>query len=317
MNGEGLAPGEARRERGSVLVGGETVRFEVRTVDARSEARRARDALAGRPAGNVVILIPGHGQTVDGPYNLLAAAAHLSRSGIACCIDPVPARGGDRTEAEAIVAIARERIACMFPTLQGPLPIQATVVGWSHGGGEALLAASRDPDLFPQYLGLCPAGLVERRPPEMVCSFFLEALRVLGRSLARGNGRCVLITLRLGADLMAGLVRDLARTRSLRRLIADVRWACRRVPGPTFGYTGEVVLLWGEKDSVVRWRDTFPGCDCCQEIEPSLPTFTRDNFPLANRVEVRVLPGDHVSPEADSSFLSAGLGLLGQLLEPQ
>jgi len=311
--------GEATREYGSVMVGGEAVQFELRTVDARSEARRAHDARAGRPAGNVLILVPGHGQTVDGPRNLLATAAELSRSGIACCIDPVPARGGDHAEAKAIVAIARETIACLFPgEMQHGVPIQATVVGWSHGGGEALRAASQDPDLFPQYLGLCPAGLVERRPAELVCSFFQESMRVAGRNLVRGNMRCILTILRVGANLLKGLLWDLARSRSLRRLIADVRWACRRVPGPTFGYTGEVVLLWAEGDSVVRWRDAFQGCNCGQEIERSLPDFSRDNFPLASRVEVLILPGDHLSPELDSaSFLTAGLGLLGQLRQPQ
>jgi pimeloyl-ACP methyl ester carboxylesterase len=307
----------ARQERGSVEVGGERVQFELRMVDARSEAQRSRDAKAGRPAGHVLVLVPGHGQTVGGPQNLLAAAAHLSRSGIACCIDPVPARGGDRAEAEAIAAIARAQIDCLFPPAPGRPPVQATAVGWSHGGGEALRAANRDPDLFAQYLGLCPAGLVERRPAELVCTFVLEALRVLGRSLARGDGHCIAVTLRLSADLVRGLVRDLVRSRSLRRVVADVRWACRRVPGPTFGYTGEVVLLWGEGDGVVRWRDAFPECDCCPEIEAALPSFTRDNFPLASRVEVVVLPGDHLLPEVDpSSVLRAGLGLLGQLREP-
>jgi hypothetical protein len=268
--------------------------------------------------GNVLILVPGHGQTVDGPRNLLAALAELSRSGIACCVDPVPAKGGDRAEAEAIVAVARATIAALFPTAHGPLPIQATAVGWSHGGAKALRAASQDPLLFPQYLGLCPTGLVERRPADLVCSFFLQALRSLGRSLLRGDRDCIATTLRLGANLLIGLVRDLARSRSLRRLVADVRWACRRVSGPTFGYPGEVAIVWGEGDSVVPWRDAFPEADCAQQIGLALPGFSQDNFPLALRVAVLVLPGDHVSPEMDApSFVRAGLASLGQLLEPQ
>ena len=304
--------------RGSVVSGGETVHFEMRIVDARSRAQRASDTQRGRPAGNVLILVPGHGQTVDGPRNLLAAAAQLSRSGVACCVDPVPARGGDRTEAEAIATIARAAIDYLFPRPQGLVPIQATAIGWSHGGGEALRAAGRHPDLFPQYLGLCPTGLVERHPVELVCSFFLEALRILSTSFVRGNWRCVAITLRLGANALVGLVKDLARSRSLKRVVADVRWAGRKVPGPAFGYTGEVVILCAESDRVVRWRDAFPGCDCSQGVESSLPAYGQDNFPLAGRVEVLVLPGDHVSPEVDpTSFLRAGLRPLGQLSEPQ
>ncbi len=320
MDGEQLVQGtgEPRRVRGSVAAGGDAVRYEMRIVDARSGSQRARDVERGRPAGNVVFLVPGHGQSVDGPRNLLAAAAQLSRSGLACCVDPVPTSGGDRTEAEAIVAIARSVIDDLFPAPRGPLPIQATVVGWSHGGGEALQAANRDPVLFPQYLGICPTGLVERRAGELVCSFFLEALRILSRAFARREWRCLGITLRLGANALAGLVKDLVRSRSLKRLTADVRWACRRVPGPAFGYTGEVVLLCAARDSVVRWRDAFPECDASQAVEPWLPAFTGENFPLASRVEVRVLPGDHVSPEVDAgSFLRTGLGLLGQLADPQ
>lgn len=312
--GPARSTGSARRVSGSVAAGGDRVQFEMRIVDARSGVERDRDTRRGRPAGNLVILVPGHGQTVDGPHNLLAAAARLSRSGVACCIDPVPAQGGDRAEAEALAAIARATIDYLFPTAQGPLPIRATLVGWSHGGGEALRAANWDSDLFPQYLGLCPTGLVERRPVELVGRFFLEAARILSRSLVRGNWRRVVITLRLGANALAGLAQDLARSRSLRRLLADVRWACRKVPGPAFGYSGQVVLLFGESDSVVRWRDAFPGGDSWQAIADSLPAFARDNFPFAGRLEVRVLPGDHVSPEADTrSFLRTGLGLLSQL----
>ena len=147
------------------MVGGETVQFELRTVDARSEAQRARDIQAGRPAGNVLILVPGHGQTVDGPRNLLATAAELSRSGIACCIDPVPARGGDHAEAKAIVAIARETIACLFPgEMQGRVPIQATVVGCGPPARTRICS--------PSTLGSAPPASWSGAPRSWCAAFF-------------------------------------------------------------------------------------------------------------------------------------------------
>lgn len=302
-------------ERGAVDVQGETIGYDLHAIDARSNDERERDAHCGRPDGNILVVIPGHGQGIRGPKKLLANAALLSRSKIVWCIDPTPAEGGDRTEAQAIARVIRERVSATFP--ESEEPVAATLVGWSHGGSEALRAADCAPDLFPQYLGLCPSGLVDRQPFELLLSFSLEAARILWASARRGDWACLLDTLRLGWNAAAGLVRDLWRSKSPKRLIEDISWASGKVPGPHLGYSGEVVLLFGAQDTVVRWRDTFPGCIRPQDVPTLMGELQRENFPSASRVEARVIEGSHVAPEADApSFLKVGLGLLGQLDDP-
>lgn len=301
---------EARSERGRVAVGNEVVQYEMWVVDAGEVPR-------DRPRGNVLVVVPGHGQTATGPKKLVATAALLSQSKIVWCIDPVPSRGGDRIEAMAIAAVTRQKLAALY----GPadmVPPGATLIGWSHGGGEALRAAAHDPALFPQVLGLCPTGLAARHPLELLTSFFLEALRTLGWGLRRRDWSYVGDTLRIGRDLLVGLLRDLWRSRSLRRLVGDVIWASQQVTGQGFGYTGEVVLLYGREDRVVRWQDLSPGCAGPDDLARCLPAFRRRHLPQARRVEVEVVEGGHLAPEAKAStFLRTGLGLLGQLDEPR
>lgn len=301
-----------RDEQDIVDVPGGPVRYEIRIVDARSVQQRERDAQRGRPEGNIVVIVPGHGQSIHGPEKLVATAAQLSRSKIAWCIDPVPAEGGDRTEAQAIACVVRDRISAMFPAADEPP--RATVIGWSHGGGEALLAAEHDPDLFRQYLGLCPTGFVERRQRELLYSFFLEANRILWTSVRHRDWTCLKDTLRLGWNAGIGLIRDLWRSKSPSRLTEDLRWAGRNVASRPLGYTGEVVLLFGAQDTVVRWRDAFPECERPQDISGILQEYQEKYYPQARRVEVQVIEGAHVAPEADApSFLRVGLGLLEQL----
>jgi pimeloyl-ACP methyl ester carboxylesterase len=300
--------------RGVVEVQGEKVGYELYAIDARSNQQREQDTHRGRPDGNIMVIVPGHGQSIRGPKKLVAAAALLSKSKIAWCVDPTPATGGDRTEAQAIARVVKERISMAFPA--GEKPIAATLIGWSHGGSEALRAAEFAPDLFPQFLGLCPTGLVERQPLELLHSFSLEAARILWASVRRRDWACLKDTLRLGCNAGAGLVRDLWRSKSPRRLIEDIGWASSKVPSQLFGYGGEVVLLFGTLDTVVRWHDAFPECDQPGNIPISLVKYQEENFPLAQRIEVRVVQGAHVAPEVDApSFLQTGLSLLEQLDE--
>jgi pimeloyl-ACP methyl ester carboxylesterase len=300
---------------GTAVVGGETVRYDLCSVDARSAAQRAEDECRGRPAGPVIVVVPGHGQTVDGPRKLVAAAALFSRSKIAWCIDPAPCRGGDCTEARAIAAIARQKLSAEFPHPDDPdRPVQAVLIGWSHGGSEALRAAAADPDLFPCFVGLCSTGFVERRLLGMLLGFCLETLRIIGRCICRRRWQYLRDTMRLGADLAVGLVRDLWHGHSLVKLVQDVVWATRRVVGPTFPYTGWALLVWGRQDTVVRWRDVFPDCTDPEEIPGSLARFQAENLPRARRVEVAVIDGDHVGPEADAiDFVRLGLSGVHQL----
>ena len=301
-----------QQESGSVAVENEIVNYEISTVEARPFQNWARGSHDEEPPGNVMVIIPGHGQTVKGPRNLVTTATRLSKSKVVWCIDPTPAKGGDRIEAQAIARIVRERISTTFPATMKP--IAATIIGWSHGGSEALRAAEYAPDLFPQYLGLCPTGFVDRRPSEFIFSFLLEAVRIIWTSLYRGDFPCLLRTLRLGINAGIGTAQDLWRSKSLRRLFEDISWATRKVSDEPLGYTGEVVLLYGAQDTVIRWKDAFPMCDEPQNIPKCLTTYQKKNFPNAKLVDVRVVEGAHIAPEVNApSFLKLGLELLDQL----
>ena len=208
----------------------------------------------------------------------------------------------------------RERLSTTFPAREKS--IATTLIGWSHGGSEALRAAEFAPDVFPQFLGLCPTGLVNRQPLELLHSFFVEATRILWASVRRRDWACLKDTLRLGWNAGAGLVRDLWRSKSPRRLIEDIGWATRKVSSKLFGYNGDVVLLFGTLDTVVRWHDALPECSRPQNISTSLVKYQEENFPMAQRIEVQGVEGAHIGPEVDArSFLQTGLGLLGQLDE--
>jgi pimeloyl-ACP methyl ester carboxylesterase len=301
-----------QQESGSVAVANEVVDYEISTVQARPFQHRTSTSHGRNPTGNIIVIIPGHGQTVKGPRNIVTTAALLSKSKIVWCVDPTPAKGGDRIEAQAIARIVREQISAAFPATKEP--IAATIIGWSHGGSEALRAAEYAPDLFTQYLGLCPTGFVDRRPTEFIISFLLEVLRIIGTSLYRWDYSCLLETLRLGVNGGIGTVQDLWRSRSLKRLIEDIDWATRKVSEKPLGYTGEIVLLYGAQDTVIRWKDAFPDCEQAQNIPEFLPTYQKENFPNAKLVDVRVVEGAHIAPEANAPyFLKLGLGLLNQL----
>lgn len=308
--------------RGTVPANGEQVRYEIYAIDARTGEQRARNDRLRQLDGHVVVLIPGHGQTVRGPRNLVETAARLSRSGLAWCIDPVPARGGDLAEGQAIAAVVRSRLRAFYPaTEEQPAPAEppgrAIIAGWSHGASEALRAAQHDPATFPQFLGLCPTGLVERHPLGLIYDFFLEAIRIVVGALGRWDWACLGSVWRVGLDLCWGLARDLARTRSPKRLIDDLSWASRKVPGQMPGYTGEMVLLFGSCDTVVRWQGVFPDCQQPEQIGQALQTYKNENLPLVRRLELRVVDGDHLGPEVRPDlFLRLGLGLLGQLDSP-
>jgi hypothetical protein len=304
-----------------VEINGEQVMCEGLRRDIRTMEERERDVLRGSPEGNVLVLIPGHAQTVDGPRELLLAAARLCRSRMVWCIDPVPAKGGDVAEAKAVAKVVKKMIHQEFNDQgkagrePGP-PVGVTFIGWSHGGAEALRAAE-ETVFSTQFLGLCPAGLRKRHWLELLLRFNLEVSRILLRAIfIRRDQRYVRETFRVGWDMLVGVAEDYWRTRNIRRILEDIRWACQKVVGLQNEYDGEVVLLFGKKDTVIRWQAVFPRCEDPSEIPDRIDAFQKRELPHCRRLEVAVVEGDHVAPEADpETFLRPGLELLGQLAD--
>lgn len=302
------------RHRGSVVAAGERIGYTLRSCDARSEAERAADRARRALSGALIVVLPGHGQTASSSTLLLAEAALHGRAGVAWLIDLDPPAGGDPIRAQALPVVIGRHWAGLAAG-DAPPPGGVVLAGWSHGGGEALRVAAVAPELIRAVVGLCPAGLVERTARELVGSFIGECGRILLRSLRRGP-RAVWQALYVGADIVVGIGSDLVHTRSVRRVVADVLWATARVPGPAYPYPGDVALVFGADDTVIRWRMVFPDCAAAAEIPAALAAYRRTNFPHVSSLTVRVLPGDHLSPGVDPAFARTMLALSGQLLAP-
>jgi hypothetical protein len=303
--------------QGAVDVEGQRVAYEWLEVDVRTEEQRQADAAAGHLAGDPAVVLPGHGQTLASPMKLTAAAAALSSAGIAWCIDIGTPAGGDPVKARALGLITRDRIAALFsasarPELSQRSSPRATLIGWSHGGGEALRSAEYDPAVFPRVAGLCPTGLIERRPRELLIGFLIEVMHIVWTALVRRDGRALRDSLRVGFDILRGMACDLVRSRSPRRVLDDIRWASRKVPGPGFGYGGNVALVFARDDTVIRWQAVFPTSARPEEIPAHLEDYRQTNFPKAARLRVSVLEGDHLSPESTAAgYARTAYALLG------
>lgn len=294
--------------RDQVTVFEQRLGYQLYEVDARPVG--AGDS--GCLQGNLNVFIPGHWQKARTAQRLLQGIAAESDSGLVWSLDIDPPQGGDPVRAAALVEILRQRIASRFTYSQDPLTgetgaIRVTLFGWSHGGAEALRAVELAPDLFDRLLLLCPAGLVERRCAELSWSFTLEGLRIFLRALGK-SWATVGIVLRIVAGILAGLAGDLFQARSLQRVAGDIGWICHKVPRPDFRYPGEVVILFGAQDTVIRWQDVFPTAmvdlgeivsDLSRIPEVDLADYKLLNFPYASRLEVFILPGDHASPETE------------------
>ena len=308
-------PAEIRSKRATVEIGWTEVGYELYALDGRTVEDRGHDEDQAAPNGSIVVIIPGHGQTAGYPKRMAAAAASLSRSKIVWSIDITPPAGGDPIKAKALVRIVQEEIEKLFPGAEQSATV--TLMGWSHGGAEAMRAAEEAPDLFPQVVGLCPAGMVERGLLDLLRGFVLEVARILWSGLRELDWVYIKDVMAAGMDLLTGLTRDLVRGRSVKRLVDDIRWASRKVPGEEYGYPGEVLIVFGGQDTVIRWQDVFPACGRPEEIDAVLDDYRQRNFPRSRQVRVKVIDGNHFAPETDAlAFVRPALALLGQLDRP-
>jgi len=305
-------------ERGEVQVDGETIGYTLYEIDARTEDQRLENARCNALDGYLNVFAPGHGQTAAGARSLITTIVALSSSKILWSIDVDPPKGGDPTKAEALIKIIRRKASDEL--LEGEsqesaeLPfLRVRAFGWSHGAAELMRAAEKDCDLVQQVVGLCPIGLIERPPSELIWSFMLESLRILWDALRRRDWRTVARALAIGYDIISGCVFDFLRSKSLWRVIDDIRWASRKVPGGEYDYDGIVVILFGRKDTVIRWQDVFPKAKEPSDIEHLLEEYKRRNFPKARGLQVRVLEGNHIAAEANASYyIKTALDLLDQ-----
>jgi len=293
---------DGKWERGVVRVDGETVGYTLYEIDARTEDQQTSNATNRRLDGNLNVYIPGHGQRSTAAKNVMATIVALSPSRILWSIDIDPPKGGDPTRAEALIKVikskASERIlGNKHQELTESLFFKVSIFGWSHGAAEAMQAAEKDTDLFQHVVGLSPAGLIERLPYELAWSFIIEGLRIFWDALLRLDWWTLVRVLAVGYDILAGIICDFLRSKSLQRVIDDIKWASRKVTGKDYDYSGKVVILFGERDTVVRWQDVFPECQDPSDLGQFLEEYKEHNFPIADKLQVRVLAGNHMASE--------------------
>jgi pimeloyl-ACP methyl ester carboxylesterase len=295
---------EGKWERAHVEVAGERIGYYLYEIDARTAEQRERNARQRSLDGNLIVYIPGHAQRATTAKRLHAELIAQSASKVIWSVDIDPPRNGDPAKAEALVQIIKERTGQGFlgadskeQVVEPPFGI--TLIGWSHGGAEALRAANAAPALFQHVAALCPSGLTERSLRELVLSFSRESIRI-GWNIVRTSLSESTAGLVFGADLLRGILTDLFRTRSARRLIGDARWAGKKLVGEDYAYDGTVVVLFGESDSVIRWKDVFPDCQHPDDIDQALTEYRKKDFPRVRSVKVQVLEGNHMAPETSA-----------------
>jgi pimeloyl-ACP methyl ester carboxylesterase len=305
-----------------IEIDGERLGYALYECDVRSDEQRQRDAARGALAGDLIIIIPGHGQTADSALHLIHTSAQHSKSGVAWCVDIDPPAGGDPVKARAMPLIIRRHLPALLasgaPAAEATAGAaqQVTLFGWSHGGAEALRTAEAAPELIPHVVGLCPAGLIQRSVFELLVSFLIESIHLVLVALKRGDPAYLRIILSFGANIAQGIYGDVRRTHSVSRAWQDICWTARKASGLHYSYTGTVGILFGAQDRVIRWRDVFPNCREAGEVGRWTPQLQAADFPCVTELQVEALPGNHLSPETDAVFGLTALRLAGQLLAP-
>ena len=313
--------------RAEIEIDGERLGYALVECDVRSGEQRQHDAARGALAGDLIIIIPGHGQTADSALRLIQQSAQHSMSKVAWCVDIDPPVGGDPVKARAMPLIVQRHLPALLAS-EAPEAVvppagapstgaaqRVTLFGWSHGGAEALRTAEAAPQLISHVVGLCPAGLIQRSVVELLFSFLAECIHLFLVALKRGDPGYLRTVLSIGANIVQGVYHDARRTRSLSRPWHDICWTAKKASGPHTSYTGTVGIVFGAQDRVIRWPDVFPRCKHEGDIERWVPQLQTQDFPCVKELQVKALVGNHLSPETDPLFGLTALRLAGQLVE--
>jgi len=289
-------PWDEIRKRAKIQINGESIAYTLCQFDARSQAQRSANAQNQSLDGNLIVYLPGHGQTAAAAKNLIAQILALSSAKVLWSIDFDPPQAGDPLKAQALIQVIHQKASqAFFKTADAPLT-KVSLFGWSHGAAEAVRTVAQEPDLFEHVVCFCPAGMINRTAINLLVRFLWEALLIGSDAVSKWD-RTIFRVLAAGLDIGWGMLRDLYHTRSLIRVINDIRWASRKAPHPNYAYDGKIIILFGRKDTVIRWQDVFPQCGRPNDIKMMLEQFKRQNFPHAASLQVEVLEGNHMAPE--------------------
>ena len=166
-------------------------------------------------------------------------------------------------------------------------------------------------------MALCPAGLVERQLGEFVAAFLWEYTTAVWEALTRRDGSLSRVAA-VAWNALGGVAQDVFRSRSVGRMIDDLRWSTRKVVGPGYSYDGAVAIRFGERDDVIRWEQVFPDCAEPGQLYQHIDAYKRTSFPHVSGFGVAILEGDHMAPEIlASEYVRTAYGILGLGLNHQ
>lgn len=281
-------------KRDSVLIGNQKIGYylyEYNPGDRYSPTSTA--------AANIInVFLPGHGQRAATAQQLLSSLAQQNPSQLTWSIDIDPSPGGSLLKTQALIKILEQMFTKHYPSdMRNNVKVQ--IFGWSQGGSEAMLAAAIAPEWITGIACICSTGLVQRSVGNLATNFTLECTRIFTDAARQRNGSFSL-AIRLGLDITYGMASDVLSTRSIACAWEDLRDAARQVCGANYDYNGDVILIFAENDTVISWRDAFPGCKSPGDVQTILQEYRQRYFPRVRNLKVEILPGNHIAPEADA-----------------
>ena len=273
-----------------ILVNGEPVGYFLRKL--------SQDVAGTGQERRILIFFPGHGQRVQDDNALIRKLSRLSGFDEVWALDLNPLASGDPMKAKAVPLIVRKHLG-------KETPFRLTLMGWSHGATEALLTAQDDPDRVEKVIAMCPAGFLDFSLHRVIAGFSAECGLIFLRSFRTGKIGDVL---KLGLSITLGGIKDFKKSGSVKTFLNDIRWAGRRVVGKDYLYNGNVTIILGRKDSLMRPKLILRNFKRKQTGEYIDPDFKQKCFPQAQQLMVFVTNNDHAGPVTNpEEFLRLGL----------
>jgi pimeloyl-ACP methyl ester carboxylesterase len=253
---------------------------------------------------DLLIYLPGHGH---GPLDARKLVETLKKSWPAdyiLALDIDPPLGGDPEKAKALLPIIYE---CLKnKSIEAVDELSITLFGWSHGGSEALQAAQRYPEKVTSVFAVCPAGLINYSAPILFLKFLWESALIEFRRIKSGNFDSAVSMFILGSKIACHVfvdaLRNLSRNSSINRVMDDIRWAGIKVVGANYTFTGNVIIILGENDTIFRWNKVFSKWHTKEDIDKYSSEYKVENLPLTRLFKILLLPGDHGSPETEADL---------------
>ncbi len=191
---------------------------------------------------------------------------------------------------------------------------EITLVGWSHGGLLARRFANAYPDSVNNLAQVTPAGFESWGPKSwaglnLLANFMVE-VGLISLMVFKGHIKHPLIA---GVAIIRGTISDslyafvsLVKSQSfspvkLARAYVDIQQCSTLMNDKNMPVTelSNIVVLFGEKDSVFEAKNALKGIDIKTESNSSRFLFEKF-FPSAvangTRCSFKVLPGNHIAP---------------------